>query len=280
MKLLRVGDKGKEKPAVLDANGKIRDISSAIKDLTPDNLTHSTIEKLKGLDLESLPELSNSERIGSCISKPGKFVAIGLNYSDHAEETGAQVPSEPIVFMKATNCVNGPNDDIEITSYSKKLDWEVELGIVIGKEAKNISEKDSNNHILGYCLVNDISEREWQIEKMGQWVKGKSHDTFGPIGPYLVTSDEIKDVNNLNLSLDVNGKRMQTGNTNKMIFNVYHIVSYLSKYMSLQVGDIITTGTPPGVGMGMKPQVYLKAGDAMRLSIDNLGEQNSKVVSV
>jgi 2-keto-4-pentenoate hydratase/2-oxohepta-3-ene-1,7-dioic acid hydratase in catechol pathway len=280
MKLLRVGNKGKEKPAVLEANGKFRDLSSAIKDLTPDNLTHLTIEKLKSLDLESLSELSNSERIGSCISKPGKFVAIGLNYSDHAEETGAQVPSEPIVFMKATNCVNGPNDDIEITSYSKKLDWEVELGIVIGKEAKNISEKDSNNHILGYCLVNDISEREWQIEKMGQWVKGKSHDTFGPIGPYLVTSDEIKDVNNLNLSLDVNGKRMQTGNTNKMIFNVYHIVSYLSKYMSLQVGDIITTGTPPGVGMGMKPQVYLKAGDAIRLSIDNLGEQNSKVVSV
>ena len=280
MKLLRIGNKGKEKPAILDANGKIRDISSTIKDLTPDNLTQLTIEKLKSLDLESLPELSNSERIGSCISKPGKFVAIGLNYSDHAEETGAQVPSEPIVFMKATNCVNGPNDDIEITSYSKKLDWEVELGIVIGKEAKNISEKDSNNHILGYCLVNDISEREWQIEKMGQWVKGKSHDTFGPIGPYLVTSDEIKDVNNLNLSLDVNGKRMQTGNTNKMIFNVYHIVSYLSKYMSLQVGDIITTGTPPGVGMGMKPQVYLKAGDTMRLSIDNLGEQNSKVVSV
>ena len=279
MKLLRIGNKGKEKPAILDANGKIRDISSTIKDLTPDNLTQLTIEKLKSLDLESLPELSNSERIGSCISKPGKFVAIGLNYSDHAEETGAQVPSEPIVFMKATNCVNGPNDDIEITSYSKKLDWEVELGIVIGKEAKNISEKDSNNHILGYCLVNDISEREWQIEKMGQWVKGKSHDTFGPIGPYLVTSDEIKDVNNLNLSLDVNGKRMQTGNTNKMIFNVYHIVAYLSKYMSLQAGDIITTGTPPGVGMGMKPQVYLKAGDAMRLSIDNLGEQNSKVVS-
>ena len=280
MKLLRVGNKGKEKPAVLDTNSKIRDLSSVIKDLTPDNLTHSTIEKLKSLDLGNLPELSNSERIGSCISKPGKFVAIGLNYSDHAEETGAKVPSEPIVFMKATSCVNGPNDDIEITSYSKKLDWEVELGIVIGKEAKDISEKDSNKHILGYCLVNDISEREWQIEKMGQWVKGKSHDTFGPIGPYLVTSDEIKDVNNLNLSLDVNGKRMQTGNTNKMIFNVYHIVAYLSKYMSLQAGDIITTGTPPGVGMGKKPQVFLKNGDTLRLSIDNLGEQNSKVVSV
>ena len=280
MKLLRVGNKGKEKPAVLDTNSKIRDLSSVIKDLTPDNLTHSTIEKLKSLDLGNLPELSNSERMGSCISNPGKFVAIGLNYSDHAEETGAKVPSEPIVFMKATSCVNGPNDDIEITSYSKKLDWEVELGIVIGKEAKNISEKDSSDHILGYCLVNDISEREWQIEKMGQWVKGKSHDTFGPIGPYLVTSDEIKDVNNLNLSLDVNGKRMQTGSTNKMIFNVYHIVAYLSKYMSLQAGDIITTGTPPGVGMGKKPQVFLKNGDTMRLSIDNLGEQNSKVISI
>jgi len=280
MKLLRVGNKGKEKPAALDTNSKIRDLSSVIKDLTPDNLTHSTIEKLKSLDLKNLPELSNSERIGSCISNPGKFVAIGLNYLDHAEETGAKVPSEPIVFMKASSCVNGPNDDIEITSYSKKLDWEVELGIVIGKEAKNISEKNSSDHILGYCLVNDISEREWQIEKMGQWVKGKSHDTFGPIGPYLVTSDEIKDVNNLNLSLDLNGKRMQTGNTNKMIFNVYHIVAYLSKYMSLQAGDIITTGTPPGVGMGKKPQVFLKNGDTLRLSIDNLGEQNSKVISV
>ena len=280
MKLLRVGNIGKENPAALDTNSKIRDLSSVIKDLTPDNLTHSTIKKLKSLDLKNLPELSNSERIGSCISNPGKFVAIGLNYSDHAEETGAKVPSEPIVFMKATSCVNGPNDDIEITSYSKKLDWEVELGIVIGKEAKDISEKDSNKHILGYCLVNDISEREWQIEKMGQWVKGKSHDTFGPIGPYLVTSDEIKDVNDLNLSLDVNGKRMQTGSTNKMIFNVYHIVAYLSKYMSLQAGDIITTGTPPGVGMGKKPQVFLKNGDTMRLSIDNLGEQNSKVISI
>jgi len=280
MKLLRVGNKGKEKPAALDTNSKIRDLSSVIKDLTPDNLTHSAIEKLKSLDLKNFPELSNSERIGSCISKPGKFVGIGLNYSDHAEETGAKAPSEPIVFMKATSSVNGPNDNIEITSYSKKLDWEVELGIVIGKEAKDISEKDSNKHILGYCLVNDISEREWQIEKMGQWVKGKSHDTFGPIGPYLVTSDEIKDVNNLNLSLDVNGKRMQTGNTNKMIFNVYHIVAYLSKYMSLQAGDIITTGTPPGVGMGKKPQVFLKNGDTLRLSIDNLGEQNSKVISI
>ena len=279
MKLLRVGNKGTEKPALLDKNGKIRDISSYIKDLNPDNLNFEKILKLKNIDLQKLPELSNSNRVGSCIVKPGKFVAIGLNYSDHAAETGAKVPSEPIVFMKATSCINGPNDDIELAPNSKKLDWEVELGIVIGKETKNISEKEAENHILGYCLVNDVSEREWQIEKLGQWIKGKSHDTFGPIGPYLVTTDEIADVNNLNLSLDVNGKRMQTGNTNKMIFNVYHIVSYLSKFMSLQSGDLITTGTPPGVGMGMKPQVFLKSGDNIKLAIDCLGEQNSKVLS-
>ena len=278
MKFLRVGIKGKEKPATLDKNGKIRELSSIIKDFTPENLTHSTFKKLKGLELEKLPELQGNERIGACISKPGKFVAIGLNFSDHAAETGAKVPSEPIVFMKATSSINGPNDDIEISSNSKKMDWEVELGIVIGRDTKNISEKDAPNHILGYCLINDISEREWQIEKMGQWVKGKSHDTFGPIGPYLVTQDDISDINNLSMSLDVNGKRMQTGNTGTMIFNVFFIVSYLSKYMSLQPGDVITTGTPPGVGMGKKPQVFLKAGDKMRLSIEHLGEQNSKVV--
>ena len=280
MKLLRVGNKGKERPAILDKNGKIRELSSQIKDLSPDNLNFETILKLKNIDLEKLPELQKTDRIGPCVKKPGKFVAIGLNYSDHAAETGAKVPTEPIVFMKATSCICGPDDDIELEKNSKKLDWEVELGIVIGKETKNISEKEAENHIFGYCLVNDVSEREWQIEKLGQWIKGKSHDTFGPIGPYLVTTDEIADVNNLKLSLDVNGKRMQTGNTNKMIFNVYHIVSYLSKFMSLQAGDIITTGTPPGVGMGKKPQVFLKAGDKIRLSIDNLGEQNSKVVLV
>ena len=278
MKLLRVGAKGKEKPAVLDKNGKIRDISSHINDLDPDHLNFETINKLNEINFETLPELSTSERIGSCIKMPGKFIGIGLNYSDHAAETGAKPPSEPIVFMKATSSINGPNDDIEISKDSKKLDWEVELGIVIGKNLKNISENEASNYILGYCLVNDISEREWQIEKMGQWVKGKSHDTFGPIGPYLVTKDDIADVNNLNLSLDVNGKRMQTGNSKTMIFNAYYLVSYLSKFMSLQAGDIITTGTPPGVGMGMKPQVFLKAGDKIRLSIDNLGEQNSKVV--
>ena len=280
MKLLRVGKKGDEKPAVLDKDGKIRDISSHIKDLNPDYLNFDSLSKLQSTDLSSLPELSPTERIGSCITKPGKFVAIGLNFSDHAAETGAEVPSEPITFMKATSCINGPNDDIEIVSGSKKLDWEVELGIVIGKHTKHISEAQSQDHILGYCLVNDISEREWQIEKMGQWVKGKSHDTYGPIGPYLVTKDEIADINNLKMSLDVNGQRMQTGNTNTMIFDVNIIVSYLSKFMSLQPGDIITTGTPPGVGMGMKPQQFLKAGDTMKLSIENLGEQNSKVVAL
>ena len=280
MKLLRVGKKGKEKPAILDKNNKIKDISSIISDLNPKNLNFETIKKIKNLDLNSLTEISSNERIGPCVENPGKFVAIGLNYSDHAEETGNPIPTEPIVFMKATSCINGPNDDIEIKPDSKKLDWEVELGIIIGKECKDIKESESDSHIFGYCLVNDISEREWQIEKLGQWVKGKSHDTYGPIGPYIVTKDEIKDINNLNLFLDVNEKRMQTGNTNKMIFNVYEIVSYLSKYMSLQPGDIITTGTPPGVGMGKKPQVFLKAGDSIKLSIDNLGEQNSKVVLI
>ena len=278
MKLLRIGKKNYEKPAILSKDGKIIDISSCIKDFNPENLNFEEISKLHNIDLSQLPELSSSERIGSCIAKPGKFVAIGLNFSDHAAETGSKTPSEPIVFMKATSCINGPNDDIEITKYSKKLDWEVELGIVIGKHAKHISEKQSQDHILGYCLVNDVSEREWQIEKKGQWVKGKSHDTFGPIGPYLVTKDEIPNANNLNMSLDLNGIRMQTGNTNTMIFNVDVIVSYLSKFMSLHPGDIITTGTPPGVGMGMKPQKFLKPNDTLRLSIDNLGEQNSKVV--
>ena len=280
MKLLRVGSKGNEKPAAFDKDGKIRDLSDHIKDLNPDYLNFETFSKLQNIDLSSLPELNSSERIGSCITKPGKFIAIGLNFSDHAAETGAEPPSEPITFMKATSSINGPNDNIELVSGSKKLDWEVELGLVIGKETKHILEDQSQDHILGYCLVNDISEREWQIEKMGQWVKGKSHDTYGPIGPYLVTKDEISDINNLKMSLDVNGNRMQTGNTNTMIFNVNFIVSYLSKFMSLQPGDIITTGTPPGVGMGMKPQQFLKAGDSIKLSIENLGEQNSKVIEI
>ena len=278
MKLLRCGSLNKEKPAVLDKNGKIRDISSHIKDLNPKNISFTNLEKLKNINLESLPEIPSSERIGSCITNPGKFVAIGLNYSDHAAETGAKIPTEPIVFMKATSCIVGPNDDVVIPKNSKKTDWEVEIAFVVGKETKYIKEEDAQDHIFGYCLVNDVSEREFQIEKLGQWVKGKSADTFGPIGPYLVTKDEIPDVQNLNLSLDVNGKRMQTGNTNNMIFNINYILSYLSNFMSLQVGDIVTTGTPPGVGMGMKPQVFLKSGDVMKLTIDHLGEQKQTVV--
>ena len=278
MKLLRCGSLNKEKPAVLDKNGKIRDISSHIKDLNPKNISFTNLEKLKNINLESLPEIPSSERIGSCIVNPGKFVAIGLNYSDHAAETGAKIPTEPIVFMKATSCIVGPNDDVVIPKNSKKTDWEVEIAFVVGKETKYIKEEDAQDHIFGYCLVNDVSEREFQIEKLGQWVKGKSADTFGPIGPYLVTKDEIPDVQNLNLSLDVNGKRMQTGNTNNMIFNINYILSYLSNFMSLQAGDIVTTGTPPGVGMGMKPQVFLKSGDVMKLTIDHLGEQKQTVV--
>jgi len=278
MKLLRVGEKGKEKPAILDKNNKIRDLSSLIKDFNPDNLKFETVSKLENINLDTLPEIKDSERIGACINKPGKFVAIGLNYSDHAKETGAKPPAEPIVFMKATSSISGPNDDIEIPKHSSKLDWEVELAVVIGKETKNISEKEVSDHILGYCIVNDVSEREWQLEKSGQWVKGKSADTFGPTGPYLVTQDEIPDINNLNLILEVNGKTMQSGNTKNMIFNVNFLISYLSKFMSLQPGDLITTGTPAGVGMGMKPQVFLKSGDNIKLSIDFLGEQNSKVV--
>ena len=277
MKLLRCGNKGSEKPAALDKKGKIRDLSSSIRDLDSENLNFETLSKLKKINLESLPEISKSTRIGSCVNRPGKFVAIGLNYSDHAAETGAKPPSEPIVFMKATSCIVGPNDDVIIPKNSKKTDWEVEIAFVVGKETKYISEKDAPNHIFGYCIVNDISEREFQIEKLGQWVKGKSADTFGPIGPYLVTTDEIANVQKLNLSLNLNGQETQRGNTNKMIFNINFILSYLSNFMSLQPGDIVTTGTPPGVGMGKKPPLYLKSGDEMHLTIDHLGEQHQKV---
>ena len=277
MKLLRCGNNGNEKPAALDKEGKIRDLSSIIHDLDPENLSFETLNKLKKINLESLPEISKSTRIGPCVNKPGKFVAIGLNYSDHAAETGVKPPSEPIVFMKATSCIVGPNDDVVIPKNSKKTDWEVEIAFVVGKEAKYISEKDAPNHIFGYFIANDISEREFQIEKMGQWVKGKSADTFGPIGPYLVTTDEIADVQKLNLSLNLNGQEMQRGNTNKMIFNINFILSYLSNFMSLQPGDIVTTGTPPGVGMGKKPPLYLKSGDEMMLTIDHLGQQYQKV---
>ena len=279
MKLLRVGKFGKEKPAVLDKNGKIRDLSKHLDDFNPSTLNFSTLEKIKKINLETLPEISSSTRVGSCIAKPGKFLAIGLNYSDHAAETNAKIPKEPIIFNKATNCMIGPNDNIILPKFSKKLDWEVEIAFVIGKSTKYISEEDSPNHILGYCIVNDISEREWQKERGGTWDKGKSGDTFGPTGPYLVTSDELQSVQNLSMSLDIDGKRMQTGNTSKMIFNINFILSYLSNFMSLQSGDIVTTGTPPGVGDGMSPKQFLKIGNKLNLKIEHLGEQNSIVVA-
>ena len=280
MKFLRLGNKEKEKPAIIDTDENYRDLSSIISDLNPDFLNFETIEKIKNINLSNLPKLETNNRIGACVSKPSKFIGIGLNFSDHAAETGAKPPSEPIIFMKATSSINGPNDDIQLVSNSKKLDWEVELGIIIGKETKHITKEKAQEHILGYCLVNDVSEREWQIENTGQWVKGKSHDTYGPIGPYLVTKDEIPNIDDLNMSLDLNGERMQTGNTKTMIFDVNMIVSYVSKFMTICPGDIITTGTPPGVGMGKKPQLFLKNGDKLNLRIDNLGEQNSKVVTI
>jgi 2-keto-4-pentenoate hydratase/2-oxohepta-3-ene-1,7-dioic acid hydratase in catechol pathway len=277
MKLLRCGNKGNERPAALDKNGKFRDLSSVLKDFDPDSLNFDTLNKIKKINFETMPELSKSERIGSCINKPGKFVGIGLNYSDHAAEIGAQIPKEPIIFMKATSCLSGPNDDIVIPKNSKKCDWEVEIAFVIGKEAKNITQQEAQNFIFGYCIVNDISEREWQLEGTGQWVKGKSADTFGPTGPYLVTKDQIRDVQNLNMKLDINGKNMQKGNTSKMIFNINFLLCYLSKFMTLKPGDIITTGTPPGIGNGKKPPIFLKSGDEIKLSIDELGEQKQKV---
>ena len=280
MKLLRLGNKGKEKPAIIDNDGNYRDLSTIISDFNPDTLNFETIEKIKNINPLDLPKIETSNRIGACVSKPSKFIGIGLNFSDHAAETGAKPPSEPIIFMKATSSINGPNDDIQLVSNSKKLDWEVELGIIIGKETKHITKENAQEHILGYCLVNDVSEREWQIENTGQWVKGKSHDTYGPIGPYLVTKDEISNINDLNMSLDLNGVRMQTGNTKTMIFDINIIVAYVSKFMTISPGDIITTGTPPGVGMGKKPQLFLKNGDKLNLRIDNLGEQNSKVVTI
>jgi 2,4-diketo-3-deoxy-L-fuconate hydrolase len=279
MKLLRVGKKGKEKPAALDKNGKIRDISSQIEDLNSETLNFSTIKKLENVNLEDLPEISNLERIGACIDKPGNFFAIGLNYTEHAKETGAEPPVNPVLFNKSVHSIVGPNDNVIIPNGAEKLDHEVEIAFVIGKKAKRILEKDAQGYILGYCICNDISERDWQKNKGGQWVKGKSGDTFGPIGPYLVTKDEINDLRNLNLSLNVNGQRHQTGNTNQMIFNFNFLVSHISSFITLMPGDIITTGTPPGVGLGMTPPVFLKKGDMMSLKVDSLGEQNSKVVT-
>lgn len=281
MKFLRVGSLNREKPAIIEEDGIIRDLSSVISDLNSTTINQNTIEKIKKINLNKLPEINENIRIGPCVANPEKFIGIGLNYSDHAEETGMKPPSEPIIFIKANSCISGPNDNVIIPKNSKKTDWEIELGIVIGKKAQYISEDKSLEYIFGYCIVNDISEREFQIERSGgQWDKGKGCDTFGPIGPYLVTKDEIKNIQDLNLELKLNGKITQKGNTNKMIFGVKHIVSYLSHFMTLNPGDIITTGTPPGVGMARNPQIFLKPGDEMILNIDNLGSQKQKVISM
>ncbi|MEQ9330625.1 fumarylacetoacetate hydrolase family protein [Thalassobaculum sp.] len=280
MKLLRYGPRGQEKPGVLDASGAIRDLSGVISDLDSATLAGGDLAKLKGVDPASLPKVDGSPRIGACVGGIGKVICIGLNYSDHAAETGAAIPKEPIVFLKATSAVQGPNDDVRIPRTSKKTDWEVELGVIIGKTAKYVSEADALSHVAGYCVANDVSEREFQAERGGQWTKGKSCDTFGPIGPWFVTADEVADPQDLDMFCDVNGKRMQTGNTKTMIFPVKHIIHYLSQMMSLHPGDVIMTGTPPGVGLGIKPTpVFLKPGDEMHLGIAGLGEQTQKLVA-
>ena len=279
MKLLRVGEVDKEIPAILDSDNKLRSLSSYVDDFYPRALNFDTIKKIKNIDLKALPEISSDIRIGSCVSKPGNFFAIGLNYKEHAEETGAKALDYPVVFNKSVHSIVGPNDNIVIPKNSKKLDHEVEIAMVIGKKAKRVNENEAQDYVFGYCICNDVSERDWQKDKGGQWVKGKSGDTFGPLGPYLVTKDEIEDLNNLNLSLDVNGNRHQTGNTSLMIFNFNYLIAHLSSFITLMPGDIITTGTPPGVGLGMNPPKFLKDGDELFLKIDFLGEQKSKVVS-
>ena len=281
MKLLRYRLNNEVKPGILDLENKIRNASSLVDDWNNKTINIDKLNSLNSSVLNSLPIVEKIDSIAPCLSKEsiGKFICIGLNYADHAEETGQQVPPEPIIFFKATSAVVGPNDDIEIPKNSTKSDWEVELGVIIGKETKYINENESQSHIAGYCVVNDLSERKFQIEHSGQWVKGKSCDTFGPIGPYIVTKDEVEDPQNLKLWLDLNGKRMQDGSTNTMVYGVNFLVSYLSKFMSLQPGDVISTGTPPGVGMGLNPQVWLKPGDEMRLGIEGLGEQKQKTVS-
>ena len=279
MKLMRIGNLGNEKPAILLNDGSIADLSSIIDDIAGEAISPSGLEKIRQANLNSLPKLDASERIGACVGNVSKFIGIGLNYADHAAEAGLDVPPEPIMFMKATTCICGPNDTVIIPSNSKKLDWEVELGIVIGTKGAYISEQNALDHVAGYCVVNDISERENQIERAGQWVKGKSADTFGPIGPWLVTKDEIVDPQNLALWLELDGKKMQNGTTKTMVYGVKYLVHYVSQFMTLLPGDIIATGTPPGVGMGQKPEaVFLKAGQKMRLSVEGLGEQNQLTI--
>jgi ureidoglycolate lyase len=277
MKLLRFGPKGQEKPGLVDADGRIRSLEGKVADIAGDALSDAGLAKLRAIDPKSLPLVEGNPRLGACVGSIGKMVCIGLNYADHAAESGMAVPTEPVVFNKWTSAIVGPNDDIEIPRGSKKTDWEVELGVVIGKTAKNVSEADALDYVAGYCVVNDVSEREWQIERGGTWDKGKGFDTFGPTGPWLVTRDEIADPQKLDLWLEVDGHRYQNGNTRTMIFTVAKLVSYLSECMSLQPGDVISTGTPPGVGMGVKPApVYLKAGQTVRVGIQGLGEQQQK----
>ena len=282
MKLLRFGPKGQERPGLLDAAGRVRDLSEHITDLSGTALTPASLARLRALDVESLPVVSGTPqadlRLGPCVGQVGKFICIGLNYADHAAESGLPVPTEPVVFAKWTSAINGPDDDIEIPRGSVKTDWEVELGVVIGEGGRYISEADALKHVAGYCVVNDVSEREWQLERGTQWDKGKGCDTFGPLGPWLVTAEEVGDVQNLSLWLEVDGHRYQNGNTRTMVFNVAQIVSYLSQFMSLQPGDVISTGTPPGVGLGQKPPVYLKAGQLIRLGIEGLGTQTQRTV--
>lgn len=278
MKLLRYGEPGAERPALVDAQGNLRDLTNVIDDLAGSALSPASLDKLRQLNVDALPKVAGTPRIGACVGNVGKFICIGLNYADHAAETGAEIPKEPVIFSKWTSAIVGPNDDIEIPRDSVKTDWEVELGVVIGKGGRYISEADALSHVAGYCVINDVSEREFQIERGGTWDKGKGCDTFGPLGPWLVTTDEIPDANQLSMWLEVDGKRYQNGNTNTMIFKVPEIISYLSRFMSLQPGDVISTGTPPGVGMGQKPPVYLRAGQQIRLGIEGLGEQRQTTI--
>ena len=280
MKLLRFGPAGQEKPGMLAADGTLRDLSGVVEDIAGDVISPAGLDKLRAIDPQTLPAVDGTPRLGPCVAGLQKIVCIGLNYSDHAAETGAEPPEEPIVFAKALNALCGPNDDVELPRGSKALDWEVELAVIIGSKTKYVSEADAMDHVAGFAIMNDVSERDFQTKRSGQWTKGKSHDTFGPLGPWLVTRDEVADPHNLDMWLDVNGERRQTGNTNTLIFNVPHVVSYLSQFMTLMPGDVISTGTPPGVGMGMKPPQYLKAGDVMTLSIAGLGEQRQTVVQV
>ena len=279
MKLLRYGAAGEERPGILDSEGQLRDLSGVVQDITGNTLLPAALDRIRAIDLAQLPLVAGAPRLGPCVGAVGKIVCVGLNYSDHAAESGLAVPSEPVLFMKATSSIVGPNDDVEIPRNSEKTDWEVELGIVIGKTAKYVSEADALDHVAGYCVINDVSERAFQIERGGQWDKGKCCDTFAPIGPWMVTRDEIADPQDLHMWLEVDGRRFQDGSTKTMIFGVAHLVHYISQFMSLQPGDIISTGTPPGVGLGQKPPLYLKPGQVMRLGIAGLGEQSQRTVA-